>query len=136
MSWNGTADGVVGSRSSRAVAPIALLLFLLLHVPPRLRLKARAKTLVKATPAPAKNRAPKMTTPTAATANVQVFDSSWSATAFITVSGEPLGNAFLHGNTAHVVPVSQQPTVSLLPLARHLRPGRRPNARKRKSIDM
>ena len=34
-----------------------------------------------------------------------------------TVSSEPLGNAFLHGNTAHVVPVQQQPTVPVPPPA-------------------
>lgn len=55
------------------------------------------------------------TTPTAAATNVQVFDSSWSATAVFTVSGEPLDNEFLHGNTAHVVPVQQQITVPLPP---------------------
>ena len=71
---------------------------------------------VKATPAPVKKRAPK-TTPTAPAANVQVFDSSWSATAVFTVSGEPLVNAFLHGNTAHVVPVQQQLTLPLPPPA-------------------
>ena len=58
-----------------------------------------------------------MTTPTAGTANAPVFDSGWSATLVFSVSGDPLGNAFLHGNTAHAVPVSQQPTVPLLPPA-------------------
>ena len=70
------------------------------------------KTPVKAMPAPApmKKRAPKTTTtPTAATGNAPVFDSSWSATPVFTVSGEPLDNAFLHGNTAHVVPVVPPP---------------------------
>ena len=67
----------------------------------------KSKITVKATPAPApvKERAPKPTAPTAATADGPVFDSSWSATAVFTLSGEPLGNAFLRGNTAHVVPV-------------------------------
>ena len=74
--------------------------------------KNKTPAPVKATPAPApaKKRAPKTTTtPTAATANAPVFDSGWSATPVITVSGEPLGNEFLHDNTAHVVPVQQQP---------------------------
>ena len=67
----------------------------------------KSKITVKATsaPAPVKERAPKPTAPTAATADGPVFDSSWSATAVFTLSGEPLGNAFLRGNTAHVVPV-------------------------------
>ena len=81
-----------------------------------------SKSPVKATPAPApaKKRKPKTTTtatPMAATTNAPVFDSGWSATPVFTVSGEPLGNAFLHGNTAHVVPVPQQPTISLPPPA-------------------
>jgi hypothetical protein len=71
--------------------------------------KIKTKARVKAGPAPVKKRPPAITIP-AATTNTQVFDSSWSATAVFTVSGEPLGNAFLQGNTAHVVPV-QQPTV-------------------------
>ena len=69
---------------------------------------SKTKTPVKATsaPAPAKKRVPKTTiTPTTPIANMPVFDSSWSATPVFTVSGEPLGNAFLHGNTAHVVPL-------------------------------
>ncbi|KAH8983265.1 hypothetical protein EDB86DRAFT_256694 [Lactarius hatsudake] len=45
------------------------------------------------------------------TANAQVFDASWSATAVFTGSGEPLGSAFLQGNKARIVPVSQ-PTAS------------------------
>ncbi|KAH9069513.1 hypothetical protein EDB83DRAFT_2372806 [Lactarius deliciosus] len=36
-----------------------------------------------------------MTTPTT---DAEVFDGSWSATAVFTVSGEPLGSAFLQGN--------------------------------------
>ena len=44
-------------------------------------------------------------TPTTPIANMPVFDSSWSATPVFTISGEPLGIAFLHGNTAYVVPV-------------------------------
>ena len=55
---------------------------------------------------PAKKRTPKTTiTPTTPTANMPVFDSSWNATPVFTVSGEPLSNAFLQGNTAHVIPV-------------------------------
>ena len=81
--------------------------------PPRtFATKTKTKTPVKPTPAPAppKERTPKTTiTPTSPTANMPVFDSSWSATPVFTVSGEPLGNAFLHGNTAHVVPVVPPP---------------------------
>ena len=40
----------------------------------------------------------------------QDFDSSQSATVVFAVSGEPLGNAFLQGNKARIVPVSR-PTV-------------------------
>ena len=40
----------------------------------------------------------------------QDFDSSRSATVVFAVSGEPLGNAFLQGTKARIVPVSQ-PTV-------------------------
>jgi hypothetical protein len=40
----------------------------------------------------------------------QVFDGSWSATAVFTVSGEPLGSAFLQGNTARIVPAPQATT--------------------------
>ncbi|KAH9036072.1 hypothetical protein EDB84DRAFT_1197633 [Lactarius hengduanensis] len=50
-----------------------------------------------------------MTTTT--TPDAEVFDGSWSATAVFTVSGEPLGSAFLQGNKARIVPVSQ-PTAS------------------------
>ncbi|KAH8983254.1 hypothetical protein EDB86DRAFT_2967695 [Lactarius hatsudake] len=45
------------------------------------------------------------------TTDAEVFDGSWSATAVFTVSGEPLGSAFLQGNKARIVPVSQ-PTAS------------------------
>ncbi|KAH9069494.1 hypothetical protein EDB83DRAFT_437758 [Lactarius deliciosus] len=48
---------------------------------------------------------------TTTTTDAQVFDESWSATAVFTVSGEPLGSAFLQGNKARIVPVSQ-PTAS------------------------
>ncbi|KAH9069507.1 hypothetical protein EDB83DRAFT_2518275 [Lactarius deliciosus] len=41
----------------------------------------------------------------------QVFNASWSATAVFTVSGGPLGGAFLHGNKSRIVPVPQ-PTAS------------------------
>ena len=75
----------------------------------------KSKASVKATPAPVKKRAPKTTTPTAPADNVQVFDSSWSATAVFTVSDEPLHNAFLH--VTHVAPVQQQLTVPLPPPA-------------------
>jgi hypothetical protein len=47
---------------------------------------------------------------TVSTTNAQVLDLSWSVMAVFTVSGKPLGNMFLQGNTVHVVPV-QQPTV-------------------------
>ncbi|KAH9055280.1 hypothetical protein EDB87DRAFT_1338580 [Lactarius vividus] len=57
--------------------------------------------------APATTKKPVMTT----TTDAQVFDESWSATAVFTVSGEPLGSAFLQGNKARIVPVSQ-PTAS------------------------
>ena len=80
----------------------------------------KSKTPVKATPAPAsaKKRAPKTTTtPTAVTSKAPVFDPSWSSTSIFTVSGEPLDHAFLHGNTAHVVLVLQQPTIPLSPPA-------------------
>ncbi|KAH9036068.1 hypothetical protein EDB84DRAFT_1197629 [Lactarius hengduanensis] len=43
--------------------------------------------------------------------DAQVFNTSWSTTAVFTVSGEPLGSAFLHGNKTRIVPVSQ-PTAS------------------------
>jgi hypothetical protein len=72
--------------------------------------KTKTQTRVKTAPAPVKKRPPPAITIPSPTTNTQVFDSSWSATAVFTVSGEPLGNAFLQGNTAHVVPVSQ-PTV-------------------------
>ncbi len=45
------------------------------------------------------------------TADTQVFDRSGSATAVFTVSGEPLGSAFLHVNKARIVP-DPQATVS------------------------
>ncbi|KAI9436041.1 hypothetical protein H4582DRAFT_496407 [Lactarius indigo] len=64
-------------------------------------------------PPPAKQRPAKTTT---TTTDAQVFDASWSATAVFTVSGEPLGSAFLHGNKARIVPVSQ-PTASPPPAA-------------------
>ncbi|KAH9012643.1 hypothetical protein EDB84DRAFT_931517 [Lactarius hengduanensis] len=48
---------------------------------------------------------------TTPTPDAEVFDGSWSATAVFTVSGEPLGSAFLQGNKARIVPVSQ-PTAS------------------------
>ncbi|KAH9069575.1 hypothetical protein EDB83DRAFT_2373420 [Lactarius deliciosus] len=48
---------------------------------------------------------------TTSTTDAEVFDGSWSATAVFTVSGEPLGSAFLQGNKARIVPVSQ-PTAS------------------------
>jgi hypothetical protein len=88
--------------------------------PPRAsttKTKTKAKTRVKTARAPVKKRPPAMMI-TSPTTNTQVFDSSWSATAVVTVSGEPLGNAFLQGNTAHVVPV-QQPTVPPPPPAPH-----------------
>ncbi len=50
-------------------------------------------------------------TTTMTTADAQVFDRSWSATAVFTVSGEPLGSAVLHGNKARIVP-DPQATVS------------------------
>ncbi|KAH9041071.1 hypothetical protein EDB85DRAFT_2272139 [Lactarius pseudohatsudake] len=48
---------------------------------------------------------------TTTTTDAQVFDASWSATVMFTVSGEPPGSAFLHGNKARIVPVSH-PTAS------------------------
>ncbi|KAH9036066.1 hypothetical protein EDB84DRAFT_1437744 [Lactarius hengduanensis] len=48
---------------------------------------------------------------TTTTTDAEVFDGSWSATAVFTVSGEPLGSAFLQTNKARIVPVSQ-PTAS------------------------
>ena len=50
-------------------------------------------------------------TMTMTTADTQVFDRSGSATAVFTVSGEPLGSAFLHVNKARIVP-DPQATVS------------------------
>ncbi|KAH9041055.1 hypothetical protein EDB85DRAFT_2140230 [Lactarius pseudohatsudake] len=50
--------------------------------------------------------APAATMTMATTTDAQVFDARWSATAVFTVSGEPLGSAFLHGNKARIVPVS------------------------------
>ncbi|KAH9167685.1 hypothetical protein EDB89DRAFT_2124368 [Lactarius sanguifluus] len=50
------------------------------------------------------------------TADAQVFDGSRSATAVFTVSGEPSGSAFLRGNKACIMPVSQ-PTI--FPTAAH-----------------
>ncbi|KAH8983637.1 hypothetical protein EDB92DRAFT_1819414 [Lactarius akahatsu] len=55
-------------------------------------------------PATTKQRAATMTT---TTADAPVFDGSRSATAVFTVSGEPLGTAFFHGNNARIVSVSQ-----------------------------
>ena len=46
-------------------------------------------------------------TTTNMTTDSQVFGSSWSATAVLTVSGVPLGHAFLQGNEAGIVPVPQ-----------------------------
>jgi hypothetical protein len=69
--------------------------------------KTKTQTRVKTAPAPVKKRPPLAITIPNSTTNTQVFDSSWSATAVFTVSGEPLGNAFLQGNTAHIVPVKQ-----------------------------
>src|SRR6266702_8135767 len=46
-------------------------------------------------------------TTTMTTADTQVFDRSGSATAVFTVSGEPLGSAFLHVNKARIVPNPQ-----------------------------
>jgi hypothetical protein len=60
-------------------------------------------------PAPVKKRLPAITI-LITTTNTQVFDLSWSMMAIFTVSGEPLGNVFLQGNTVHIVPI-QQPTV-------------------------
>ncbi|KAH9027273.1 hypothetical protein EDB85DRAFT_1566143 [Lactarius pseudohatsudake] len=55
-------------------------------------------------PATTKQHATTMTT---TTADAQVFDGSRSAMAVFTVSGEPLGSAFFHGNKARIVSVSQ-----------------------------
>ena len=49
------------------------------------------------------------TTTPITTANAPVLDSSLSATPVFTVSGESLGNVFLRGNMAHVIPVVQPP---------------------------
>ncbi|KAH9167670.1 hypothetical protein EDB89DRAFT_107686 [Lactarius sanguifluus] len=54
---------------------------------------------------------PAMMTTTTSTTDAEVFDGSRSATAVFMVSGEPLGSAFLQGNEARIVPVSQ-PTAS------------------------
>ena len=62
-----------------------------------------------------------MTTPIT-TANVPVLDSGWSATPVFTVSGESLGNVFLHGNMAHIVPVVQPPLPTPPPAASSLTP--------------
>ena len=51
-------------------------------------------------------------TTTNTTTDSQRFDSSWSATAVFTVSGQPLGHAILQGNEARIVPVPQA-TVTL-----------------------
>ena len=114
MSRNGTAEGVRWIAQQQGSSYYLTTV----HAPPRAFAAKmndnKSKITVKATsaPAPVKERAPKPTAPTAATADGPVFDSSWSATAVFTLSGEPLGNAFLRGNTAHVVPV-----VPLLPSA-------------------
>ena len=107
MSRNGTAEGVRWIAQQQGSSYYLTTV----HAPPRAFAAKmndnKSKITVKATsaPAPVKERAPKPTAPTAATADGPVFDSSWSATAVFTLSGEPLGNAFLRGNTAHVVPV-------------------------------
>ena len=114
MSRNGTAEGVRWIAQQQGSSYYLTTV----HAPPRAFAAKmndnKSKITVKATsaPAPVKERAPKPTAPTAATADGPVFDSSWSATAVFTLSGEPLANAFLRGNTAHVVPV-----VPLLPSA-------------------
>ncbi|KAH9013546.1 hypothetical protein EDB84DRAFT_892532 [Lactarius hengduanensis] len=89
------AGGAVGSRAKVAhrAAPI-----------PANKSKSREPVSVLL---PAKQRSTKTTT----TTDAQVFNVSWSATAVFTVSGEPLGSAFLHGNKTRIVPVSQ-PTAS------------------------
>ncbi|KAI9436837.1 hypothetical protein H4582DRAFT_362379 [Lactarius indigo] len=74
---------------------------------------SKSKAPVSVPPPPAIQRPAKATT---TTTDAQVFDASWSATTVFTVSGEPLGSAFLHGNKARIVPVSQ-PTASPAPTA-------------------
>ncbi|KAH8983640.1 hypothetical protein EDB92DRAFT_1951500 [Lactarius akahatsu] len=67
----------------------------------------------RATPIPAKQgksnnigTAPAATMTMVTMTDAQVFDARWSATAVFTVSGEPLGSAFLHAIKARIVPIS------------------------------
>ncbi|KAH8999809.1 hypothetical protein EDB86DRAFT_611018 [Lactarius hatsudake] len=69
---------------------------------PAKKSKSKSKDLGTA-PATTKKPTTMMTT---MTTDARVFDESWSATAVFTVSGEPLGSAFLQGNKARIVPVS------------------------------
>ncbi|KAH9167665.1 hypothetical protein EDB89DRAFT_107258 [Lactarius sanguifluus] len=72
--------------------------------------KSKSNNLGTAPAARKTTKKPAIMTMTSTT-DAEVFDGSWSATAVFTVSGEPLGSAFLQGNKARIVPVSQ-PTAS------------------------
>ena len=70
--------------------------------------------------APAKQR--RARTMKTTTTDAQAFDESWSATAVFTVSGEPLGSAFLQGNVARIVP---PPATSATPQSTQEQPKQR-----------
>ncbi|KAN0136419.1 hypothetical protein V8E53_005787 [Lactarius tabidus] len=61
---------------------------------PVAKTKSKSNTRVKTAPGPAKMRVPATTT-SATTANAQVFDSSWSTTAMVTVSAPPATSSIL-----------------------------------------
>ena len=79
---------------------------------PATKMKSNSKTQVKSTLASVKKCAKNSITLTT------TADASLTcATAVFTVSGELLGNAFIQGNTGHIVPAVEQPT--LLPHPQH-----------------
>ncbi|KAH9041043.1 hypothetical protein EDB85DRAFT_1886676 [Lactarius pseudohatsudake] len=81
------------------------------HRPAPIPAKKSKSNNLGTTPAATKTTEKPVIMTTTTTTDAEVFDGSWSATAVFTVSGEPLGSAFLQGNKARIVPVSQ-PTAS------------------------